>query len=103
MKVNEPDWLRIYRKTRFGFWTILLIPLSVLYGLGVKLRLWAYTIKIFKKKALPAFVLSVGNLTAGGTGKTPAVAMLAEWALGRGYRVAVLSRGYGRKNKKKLL
>ncbi|MBN1276224.1 MAG: tetraacyldisaccharide 4'-kinase [Deltaproteobacteria bacterium] len=103
MKGTGPDWPRIYRKSQFGFWTILLIPFSALYGLGVKLRLWAYRIKIFKKKALPAFVLSIGNLTAGGTGKTPAVAMLAEWALKSGHKVAILSRGYGRQNRENLL
>jgi len=103
MKVPGPDWPRIFKKSRFTPLTLFLASISVLYGLAVRVRLWAYKVKIFKQKELPGFVLSIGNLTAGGTGKTPAVAMLAEWALGKGYRVAVLSRGYGRKNKKKLL
>ncbi|MBN1637352.1 MAG: tetraacyldisaccharide 4'-kinase [Ignavibacteriales bacterium] len=103
MKDSAPDWPQIFQKKRFGPLTVLLALISVLYGLGVRLRLCAYRIGILKKEALPGFVLSVGNLTAGGTGKTPAVAMLARWALSRRYKVSILSRGYGRKNKKKLL
>jgi tetraacyldisaccharide 4'-kinase len=52
---------------------------------------------------LPGFVVSVGNLTLGGTGKTPAVCMLAQWAKGKGYRVAILSRGYKGSYKQKVL
>jgi tetraacyldisaccharide 4'-kinase len=68
---------------------------SAIYGLGVRLRLGAYATDIFRGRTLPGFVVSVGNLTAGGTGKTPAVVMLAQWAIGQGLRAAVLSRGYG--------
>ena len=54
--------------------------------------------------ALPiCFVISVGNITAGGTGKTPAVSMLAKWAFGEGHRVAILSKGYGGRYKHKVL
>ncbi len=74
---------------------------SYIYGLGVRLRLIAY--RRIKRKSLPGFVISVGNLTVGGTGKTPTSCMLAEWALGEGYRVAILSRGYGGKYRKKVL
>lgn len=59
--------------------------------------------KRIERKSLPGFVVSIGNLTAGGTGKTPAACMLAQWALGEGYRVAVLSRGYGGQYKTKVL
>jgi tetraacyldisaccharide 4'-kinase len=52
---------------------------------------------------LPGFVVSVGNLTVGGTGKTPMACMLAKWALGEGYRVAILSRGYGGHYREKVL
>jgi len=69
--------------------------LSLLYGMGVGIRLHAYGLGIFRSHRLPAFVISIGNLTAGGTGKTPAVEMIANWALKQGYRPAVLSRGYG--------
>ena len=66
---------------------------SSLYGLGLKLRFLSYRGK--RKRSLPGFVVSIGNLTVGGTGKTPATRMLAEWAFEEGHRVAVLSRGYG--------
>jgi len=76
---------------------------SLLYGTGVRLRLYAYKLGLFKRRSLPGFVLSVGNLTVGGTGKTPAVIMLARSALKKGYRVAVLSRGYRGNYKTKTL
>jgi tetraacyldisaccharide 4'-kinase len=90
-----PDWSRIHREKRLGPWTLPLALCSAIYGLGVRLRLGAYATDIFRGETLPGFVVSVGNLTAGGTGKTPAVVMLAQWAIGQGSRVAVLSRGYG--------
>ena len=68
--------------------------LSILYRIGVEARLKAYRKEIFRSRSLPAFVLSVGNLSVGGTGKTPAVAAIAQWAFEEGYRVCILSRGY---------
>jgi tetraacyldisaccharide 4'-kinase len=53
-------------------------------------------------RSLPGFVLSIGNLTAGGTGKTPAACLIAGWAREQGYKVAVLSRGYGGKSSDKV-
>ena len=50
----------------------------------------------FAQRRLPVPVLSVGNLTLGGTGKTPVVIVLADWLLAQGKRVAILSRGYRR-------
>lgn len=98
-----PDWSRIHREKRWGPWTLPLAFCSALYGLGVRLRLGAYATGIFRGKTLPGFVVSVGNLTAGGTGKTPAVVMLAQWAVGQGLRVAVLSRGYGSQGRQDIL
>jgi tetraacyldisaccharide 4'-kinase len=66
-----------------------------LYGLGAGLRRTFYTRGWLRTKKLPAPVVSVGNLTAGGTGKTPMVACLARLWQDRGKRVAILSRGYG--------
>lgn len=74
---------------------LFLKPFSAIYRTAVKTRLRAYQSGIFKKYSLPGFVLSIGNITTGGTGKTPAVMMLASWARGIGLKVAVLSRGYG--------
>jgi tetraacyldisaccharide 4'-kinase len=72
----------------------LLWPLSLLYGAGVRSRVWLYAQGWLKEKRLNAPVISVGNLTVGGTGKTPMVIWLAEQLLADGKRVAVLSRGY---------
>ena len=91
--MRQPDWSHIHTKKGFHFGTPLLAMLSFLYGLGVRLRLVA--LKRRKKRGLPGFAVSIGNLTVGGTGKTPAAIMMAEWALAEGYNVAVLSRGYG--------
>lgn len=73
---------------------MLLWPLSVLYGGVVRLRVGLYARGWLKQKRLKAAVISVGNLTAGGTGKTPMVIWLAEKFLAEGKRVAILSRGY---------
>jgi tetraacyldisaccharide 4'-kinase len=58
---------------------------------------------MIQEQALPGFVISVGNLTTGGTGKTPAVITLAKWAIAQGYPTAILSRGYGGKKQKRPL
>jgi tetraacyldisaccharide 4'-kinase len=72
----------------------LLWPLSLLYGAVVRARLWLYANGWLKQKRLKGTVISVGNLTVGGTGKTPMVIWLAEKFLAEGKRVAILSRGY---------
>jgi tetraacyldisaccharide 4'-kinase len=68
---------------------------SRLYGLGARARRALYARGQFQVKRLPAPVVSVGNLTVGGTGKTPVAACLARLWRDRGQRVAILSRGYG--------
>lgn len=73
---------------------MLLWPLSLLYGVGARSRAWLYAHGWLKQMRLNAPVISVGNLTVGGTGKTPMVIWLAEQLLADGKRVAVLSRGY---------
>jgi len=69
-------------------------PLSPVYGLAAWLRAWAYRMGFLRSRRLPATVISVGNLTVGGTGKTPFVAWLAERIEQKGHNVAILSRGY---------
>ena len=76
----------------------LLWPLSLLYGVGVRLRGWLYANYWLKQKRLKATVISVGNLTVGGTGKTPMVIWIAERLIAEGKHVAILSRGYGGTN-----
>ena len=73
---------------------ILLWPFSVIYGVYVRARAWLYHIGWLRQQRLRGRVISVGNLSLGGTGKTPMVMWLAEKFLARGKRVAVLSRGY---------
>jgi len=71
-----------------------MLPLAPIYGLGAWLRERAYRRGIFRSRRLPATVISVGNLTVGGTGKTPFVGWLAERLHRDGRNVAILSRGY---------
>jgi tetraacyldisaccharide 4'-kinase len=73
---------------------ILLYPFSVLYGKIVRTRATLYETGRLKSKQLKGIVISVGNLTVGGTGKTPMVLWLAEKFLAEGKKVAILSRGY---------
>lgn len=75
----------------------LLSVLSLIYGAGVQVRLFLYRHRIFRQHALGCQVISVGNLTVGGTGKTPVVEMFARTLQRQGRHVAVLSRGYKRK------
>ncbi len=74
-----------------------LLPLSWLYGLGVNLRNWLFDRNILKQKSFNIPVICVGNITVGGTGKTPHTEYLIE-LLSKHYKVAVLSRGYKRKS-----
>jgi tetraacyldisaccharide 4'-kinase len=101
MNILSLGWSRIQGKRAFSPFIPILAFSSYLYRFGVRFRLIAHQRK--KKKSLPGFVVSIGNLTVGGTGKTPAACMLAEWALGEGYRVVILSRGYGGRHKKRVL
>ena len=81
---------------------LFLIPLSKLYGalMAWRTRLYGSLFKI-KKAAKP--VIAIGNLTVGGTGKTPLCLYLAQALSAQNLKVAILSRGYGRKGKKPLV
>ena len=72
-------------------------PLAWLYGLGVNFRNTLFDKKILKQKTFDIPVICVGNLTVGGTGKTPHIEYLVR-LLSPAYKVAVLSRGYKRKS-----
>ncbi len=73
---------------------ILLTPLAVVYGAVARLRAFAYKRGVFRVRELPGTVISVGNLTTGGTGKTPMVIWIAERLAASGKRVGILTRGY---------
>lgn len=82
-----------YGSSRRGLW---LLPLSWLFGLVTALRRRLYRAGILRAYRSPRPVVVVGNLTVGGTGKTPLVVWLAQQLTARGWRVGVVSRGYGR-------
>ncbi len=72
-----------------------LVPLSVLFRGLVAVRRWAYAKEWTKPERLPVPVIVVGNLTVGGTGKTPLTIWLVEFLRQSGYKPGVVSRGYG--------
>ena len=80
-----------------------LLPLAAIYGWVVSLRTALYANGRLSRRRLPCRVVSVGNLTTGGTGKTPVVIAIAQWLTSQGKRVAVLSRGYRRASRDEYL
>ena len=84
----EGDFIKLNKK---------LLPLSWLYGLSVKFRNLLFDMNILKSKSYAIPVISVGNITVGGTGKTPHVEYLIQ-LLKDQFHVAMLSRGYKRKS-----
>jgi tetraacyldisaccharide 4'-kinase len=89
----------VWNEARTDGWTpalrALLQSLSKPYGAAVAARNRLYDNDLLKQQKLPCPVISVGNLTVGGTGKTPTVIFIANLLKDHGYRPAVLSRGYG--------
>lgn len=85
----QQQWVRV------GIWHILLIPLSWLFYLLTTGRRKAYESGLLKSYRPPVPLIVVGNISVGGTGKTPLVIWLVEQLRQAGYRPAVISRGYG--------
>lgn len=85
----EGDYIKINKWLR---------PLSFLYGIGVGIRNQLFELNILKSRGFTTPVISVGNITVGGTGKTPHVEYLVR-LLSRDIKVAILSRGYKRKTR----
>ncbi len=83
--------------TRRGPVAWALRPIAAIYGLLVGLRRWSYAAGVFKTRHAPALVVVVGNVVAGGAGKTPVTIALARHLLAQGWRVGVISRGHGRR------
>ncbi len=79
---RSPGWLR------------LLWPLSLVYSLMARVKTWCYARGIFRTRKLPGTVIGVGNMTVGGTGKTPMVLAIAERLAEEGKHAAILTRGY---------
>lgn len=78
-------------------------PLSTLFGLGVRARNAVYDRGLIRSQWLRGPVVSIGNLSVGGSGKTPFVLLLGELLKTRGLKFDILSRGYGRKTRGVLL
>ncbi len=76
---------------------------SIFYGAGSRLKNFLYDKGILKSQKVDAYVISVGNFTTGGVGKTPVVAEIAKYFVEKGEKVCIISRGYGGKlNNKKV-
>ncbi len=80
---------------RTGVLTVLLLPLAMLFAVVSGLRRLAYRRGWLRAVSVGVPVIVVGNITAGGSGKTPLVIWLVNWLRSQGYRPGVISRGYG--------
>lgn len=94
-----PNWDKLWYQDRVVLWP--LIPLSIIYASFVKLRRKWYGFRAFLKKSFSAAkvnpvvpVIVVGNITVGGTGKTPLVIHIAEYLIEQGWQPGIISRGY---------
>jgi tetraacyldisaccharide 4'-kinase len=92
---------RLERAWRDGLpapWDALLAGAALAYRGGLAARQAAYALGLWRTRSLACQVVAVGNLTVGGTGKTPLVELIARGLADRGRRVAIVSRGYGRRS-----
>ncbi len=83
-----------YRRS-FNLLTLLLMPLSWLFGAVVALRRFAFRVRLLRAESVSRPVIVVGNLTVGGTGKTPFTLWLAAQLRAKGYVPGIVLRGYG--------
>jgi tetraacyldisaccharide 4'-kinase len=91
------NWLEKQWGQRNLWSALLLLPLSWLFGCIVALRRLAYRTALCRSQRLPVPVIVVGNISVGGTGKTPLVLWLVERLREHGYKPGIISRGYGGK------
>ena len=75
-------------------WALLLDGISILYGLSQRLRAACYRHRVLPSRELPCKVISIGNITVGGTGKTPMTIHVGEMVRRIGFKVVIVSRGY---------
>lgn len=86
-----------------NFLRVILSPLNIVYGLLIKFRNYFFDEGIFKSRKVNAKVISIGNITVGGSGKTPTVIYVTNVLKNAGKKVGILSRGYMRNSKGYLL
>lgn len=86
-----------YNKDAHGALVKFLEFASIFYGIGSGLKNFFYDKNILKPKKVDAYVVSVGNITTGGVGKTPVVSEIAKYYLAKDEKTAIISRGYGGK------
>ena len=91
MSIHEIFIQQFYKKST---WIYFLIPISFLFLLIIYLRKLFYSLNIFKVYKLKVPVVIVGNITLGGTGKTPLIIFLAKELLKRKLKVGIISKGY---------
>jgi len=89
VNVLERSWYQ-----RFG-WSWLLLPLSLLFYLVSALRRWLFRLGVKQQQRLPVPVIVVGNISVGGTGKTPVTLELCRLLRQHGWKPGIISRGYG--------
>lgn len=94
MKAEVTDIPGRRKQGQLSRWRVLLVPFSLTYWFFVSFRNLFYDVGIFKSAALPKPVVAVGNITTGGTGKTPLTLEIARHLQEKGCRPAILSRGY---------
>lgn len=101
--INQREALQVYlyklvHGEKHGFIAAVILGvlrvMSGIYGLGVQCKLALYRRGILQRHKLPCKVISLGNITVGGTGKTPTAQRLAAFIRDKGYRVVILNRGY---------
>jgi len=95
------NWINLSSQKRQGWWlwsmnplSILLMPLSLVFYLAASIRRAGYRLGLRRSYKLPVTTIVVGNITLGGNGKTPIVVALYLLLQERGYRVAIITRGY---------
>jgi tetraacyldisaccharide 4'-kinase len=96
-KIHYSEPLCCIEKIAASFVMPLSVVASFAYRFVTDIRNFLYDTRLIKSEKLPAYVISIGNLTTGGTGKTPVTAEIANQLTAAGKRVAVVSRGYGGK------
>ncbi len=103
VEITQSYFLHIINRKRHASFdritSSFLFALSNFYRRAVQFRIWLYEKRIFRYRTLGCLVVSVGNLTCGGTGKTPVVEVFARTLSQKGRKVAILSRGYRSKDR----